>query len=342
MKRDNTIDFLRGFAAIWIILIHTCFWSGEAYVPIWLRSLSLIIDVPLFIFISGMTFNINKDFFKSLKGLIKFWRKWLLFLVLYFIIVLLVDFKNFDVYSVIKAMFFHFDNVSVLPVVNGSLWFIFMYFQVLIIGNLIICLYNKYFKTRNNFKYVLVLLFILYGMSLYKNNFLIIQPHIIMYTLIYCLGYYLYDFNFKSLKHFLTILITNVFITFILLHFSNYGFLNLQDAKSISHISYLFYAMNSIIIATYLKDKIKVKGKNILCFVGANALVYYFCQGIGSSLIYYLYPYIITLPGIIKLVIMFCSNVVITTIFVFLLLFIEKIIIKIKLNFLGKIKFVNL
>ena len=62
VKRDNSIDFFRGVAAIWIIFIHTCFWSGEVYVPVWLKSLSLIIDVPLFIFISGMTFNFSNDF----------------------------------------------------------------------------------------------------------------------------------------------------------------------------------------------------------------------------------------------------------------------------------------
>ncbi len=331
MKRDNAIDFLRGFATIWIIFIHTCFWSGEAYVPLWLRSLSLFIDVPLFMFISGMTFNINKNFFKSLKGLIKIWKKWLLFLIVYFIIVLCFDTKNFDIYSIIKAMFFHFDNVSILPVVNGSLWFVFMFFLVSIIGNLLICLYNKYFKTLDNFKYVLLLLFILYGMSLFDSSFLMVSPKIIMYILIYLLGYYLYNFKLK-LSSFLSILGINIVITIILFHFSNYGFFELQEAKTISHLSYFFYTMNAIIIAAYLKDKIKITSKNILCFVGVNALMFYFCQGIGSSLIYYIYPLIEALPGLIKLILMFSSNVVITLILSCLLVFIDKKISNFKLN----------
>ena len=241
--------------------------------------------------------------------------------------------KSFSIYAIIKAMFFHFDGSTILPVVNGSLWFIFMFFAVTIIGNLIIHLYNKHFKDLNNFKYILLFVFVLYGMSLFNGNFLILIPQTFIYTFIYLLGYYLYNFHFKSFKHFISILGINIFLTIIVFYFSDYGFLQLQDAKSMPQISYFLYAMNSIIVATYLKDKIKVTSKNILCFVGTNALAFYFCQGIGSSLIYYIYPYIITLPGVVKLIIMFVSNVVITTALVFIVLFIDREISKLKLKF---------
>ena len=52
-SRNYNLDFYRGFAAIWIVFIHCCFWSGDGYVPLYVRSLSLFIDVPLFMFISG-------------------------------------------------------------------------------------------------------------------------------------------------------------------------------------------------------------------------------------------------------------------------------------------------
>lgn len=129
IKRDDNIDFFRGIAAVWIIFIHTCFWSGEVYVPVWLRSLSLIIDVPIFMFISGMTFNFSNNFFKSLKSLCKVWFKWLLFLVLYFIIILFFDFDHFSLSSIIKAIFFNFEGGDMLFIVSGSLWFIFMFFM---------------------------------------------------------------------------------------------------------------------------------------------------------------------------------------------------------------------
>ena len=319
VKRDNSIDFFRGVAAIWIIFIHTCFWSGEIYVPVWLKSLSLIIDVPLFMFISGMTFNFSNDFFKSIKGLCKVWFKWLIFLIIYFVIILCFDFEHFSLSSIIKAMFFSFDGKDILFVVRGSLWFIFMFFIVSIIGNLIICLYNKYFKDLSNFKYVLIIIFLLYGMSLYNSNFQILSTINLMHLFIYLLGYYLYHFHFKNIKQFLNITIIVFILFLILITFNGYGFLDMQEAKGMAHINYFVYSLFSILLITFLKDVMNFK-ENIFNFIGKNALAFYFCQGIGSSLIYKVYPYIAELPGAIKLSLMFGVNFCITSLLVVILI----------------------
>ena len=330
VKRDNNIDFFRGIAAVWIIFIHTCFWSGEVYVPVWLRSLSLIIDVPLFMFISGMTFNFSNDFFKSIKGLCKIWFKWLTFLIIYFVIILCFDFKHFSLSAIIKAIFFNFNAQDILFVVNGSLWFIFMFFIVSIIGNLIICLYNKYFKDLSNFKYILVITFLLYGMTLYKNDFMFLSFVNLMYLFIYLLGYYLYHFHFKSVKHFLITIFTLLVIFILLINFNEYGFLDMQVAKGMAHINYFVYSLFSILTVTFLKDVINIK-ENILNFIGKNALAFYFCQGIGSSLIYKIYPYITELPGAIRLILMFGINFCITSLLVIILIILSK-----KISFLSK------
>ena len=323
VKRDNNIDFFRGVAAIWIIFIHTCFWSGEVYVPVWLRSLSLIIDVPLFMFISGMTFNFSNNFFKSIKGLCKIWFKWLIFLIIYFVIILFFDFEHFSLSAVIKAMFFNFNSQDILFVVNGSLWFIFMFFIVSIIGNLIICLYNKYFKDLSNFKYALIIVFILYGMTLYKNDFMFLSAINLMYIFIYLLGYYLYHFHFKNIKQFLiTIFIVGI-IFILLISFNDYGFLDMQVAKGMAHINYFVYSLFSILLITFLKDVINVKN-NIFNFIGKNALDFYFCQAMGSSLIYKVYPYITELPGAARLILMFGVNFCITSLLVVILIILSK------------------
>lgn len=323
VKRDNNIDFFRGIAAIWIIFIHTCFWSGEVYVPVWLRSLSLIIDVPLFVFISGMTFNFSNDFLKSIKSLCKIWFKWLIFLIIYFIIILCFDFEHFSFSTLIKAIFFNFNGQDILFVVSGSLWFIFMFFIVSIIGNLIICLYNKYFKDLSNFKYVLIIVFVLYGMTFYKNDFMFLSAIYLMYIFIYLLGYYLYHFHFKDIKQFLiTIFIVGI-IFMLLINFNEYGFLDMQTAKGMAHINYFVYSLFSILAVTFLKDVINIK-ENILNFIGKNALAFYFCQGIGSSLIYKIYPYITELPGAIRLILMFGVNFCITSLLVIILIILSK------------------
>lgn len=53
MNRNTYIDMLRGIAALGVIAIHTAFWSGQSYTPIWFQSLTLLIDVPFFFFLSG-------------------------------------------------------------------------------------------------------------------------------------------------------------------------------------------------------------------------------------------------------------------------------------------------
>ena len=59
LKRDSAIDFSRGIVVISIIFIHTTFMSGVFYVPNFFRQMSLLLDVPAFFFISGMTFYIK-------------------------------------------------------------------------------------------------------------------------------------------------------------------------------------------------------------------------------------------------------------------------------------------
>lgn len=165
-------------------------------------------------------------------------------------------------------------------------------FYVSIIGNLIICLYNKHFGDLTNFKYILIISFLFYGMSFYNNNFMFLSSINLMYLFIYLLGYYLYHFHFKSIKEFLIGLFV-LFITFMLLiNFYDYGFLDMQVAKGMAHVNYFVYSLFSILAVTFLKDVINVKN-SIFNFIGRNALIFYFCQGIGSSLIYILFIHIL-------------------------------------------------
>ena len=80
-KRNYNIDFLRGIATISIIIIHTAFWSGTEYLPSWVSNLTLLLDVPAFIFISGITSSYSKTFMKKINGLLKLWQKWIFFLL---------------------------------------------------------------------------------------------------------------------------------------------------------------------------------------------------------------------------------------------------------------------
>ena len=65
LKRDKYLDFYRGIAAASIIFIHTVFWSGENYIPDYLRTLALLLDVPFFVFLSGWSVYYSSNIIKN-------------------------------------------------------------------------------------------------------------------------------------------------------------------------------------------------------------------------------------------------------------------------------------
>lgn len=72
--RDVYLDFYRGIAAISVVLIHTVYWSGEGYLSeSILRTLVLLVDVPLFVFLSGWSAYYTADIKKTFDNLLKIW-----------------------------------------------------------------------------------------------------------------------------------------------------------------------------------------------------------------------------------------------------------------------------
>lgn len=59
MKRNHVLDACKGLAALNIIFIHTVCWSGNLYIPSYVRTLALILDVPFFFFLSGWGYAIS-------------------------------------------------------------------------------------------------------------------------------------------------------------------------------------------------------------------------------------------------------------------------------------------
>ncbi len=334
MKRDNYIDFIRGIAAVWIVLIHTCFWSGGSYVPVWCRSLTLIIDVPLFVFISGMSFNYGNSVTKMLKNIFNIWIKNIYFVGIYFAFIFLFERETFSIFNMIKAIFFKYETKDLLKVVPGSFWFIFMFFIVSLLSSIIICIYRKYNNDLKNFKYILLISFLFYGISLNNSNFIFLSSCILMYMFIFLLGYYLYNYKYTC-KGFVWIFTLNIILLFALFKFTGIGFSYMQSEKTSYQLNYLCYSLISINIVTFLKDRLRVNN-NIFVMFGKSALLFYFCQGIGGSIIFYVLPYLDSFPKVIKLMIAFGINLLITLILVLIMkliiYYVSKILKKIKLD----------
>lgn len=73
-KRLKAIDFWKGITILFVLNIHTCFFSGSLYLPDWTRRISLLLDVPVFFFISGFLLQSPESKYVLSRGLRQFGR----------------------------------------------------------------------------------------------------------------------------------------------------------------------------------------------------------------------------------------------------------------------------
>lgn len=334
LKRDYAIDFLRGFAALWIVLIHTVCKSGASYVPSKILDYALIIDVPLFIFISGMSFTYQKSVDKVLTSLKKIYKFWLKLLLLYWLYVLIFNHNYFTVENIINSFFFKLDSKAGFYALKESMWFMPMYFIVSLISSLII---SKSEKSNIDIKKVLFIIFTIYGMQLYYIKIKIpFLTEVLLYTFIYILGYYFYN-NKISLKRKIFYLIFIIILNILIFKLpGGVEVAKISKYKFEFNIIYLVYSMISIFGVLIIYDLLKIKSKNILCIIGQNAILCYFAQGISSSLMNYIIK-LYNFRWYIKLPISIIINIIICLLITIILYYIFKLmdIFTTKLNLKG-------
>ena len=307
MKRNNNLDFFRGFAILWIILIHTCFHSGDAYVPVIVKTMSLIIDVPVFLFLAGYTFHYTNSFEKNIKGLLKIYIYYLVFTVIFFIITGIVSRDQITVPNVINALFFKYSQDLPLPSFRYSMWFLPMFFLVSSIGSLFI----SHCKLNRNH---VILTFILYGVFTYylKDKTL---SMIFLYLFLYCLGYYCHDHKL-SFKKFIFYFLIIIGLNVVFKYFGPYGFKKIQTAKFDFDIVYLVYSMISILIIWFINTRVEFHNR-FITLIGRNSFILYLCQGFSSSILYELAPKI-HIHWVPKLITAFAFNIVCSLILFFI------------------------
>ena len=129
-ERYEYIDFLKGVAAIGIVGIHTAFFSGSAYVPLWFRDSTLFLDVPFFFYLSGWGSSFRRsNIVRTAKSLGLMWEKWVCFISVLALFCLISGKlpHTFEGVSDLRELVNNYMfNVSFpgFPVVSGSIWFI--------------------------------------------------------------------------------------------------------------------------------------------------------------------------------------------------------------------------
>ena len=142
-ERNYYIDFLRGLAAICVVLIHTAFHSGEEYIPEIARNMTLLFEVPMFMFLAGWSFSYVKNTKKYAKGLISLQFKYVIYIAIIFGMILIANQflekqNNITVLDFFKNIFHEYTNTYPFRSVKYSLWFFGMYFVTVLTGLCII------------------------------------------------------------------------------------------------------------------------------------------------------------------------------------------------------------
>lgn len=310
MKRDLYIDFAKGFATLSIIFIHTVFWSGQFYIPTEIRVLSLLIDVPLFYALSGLTSGGNVE--KTLYRLLKLQITFMIFVT--FLFFLDYFFKVFglhvfglewmkDFYSIFGSKYVpqnisdvpqwqnlgnwylhQYTNADTFPVVMGSFWYLKVYFILTVFGVLIL----RFFPKHINW-----FIGLCFGLTLIFN----LLPHYyptgqVGYVALY-LGIFLAAHQLKGKKiptQWIPFLY-GILILILIILFWNSGkeiFMKMNKAKFPPKLLYIFWSGFSLVTLFVLYNRLKITKESIITFIGKNAIFFYFAQGMSSSLVYFL------------------------------------------------------
>lgn len=157
--RDIYLDFYRGIATISVVFIHTVYWSGQNYlsdsVGI-LYTLALLIDVPLFVFLSGWsafyTDNINKTF----NNLFKVWMQYIIFIIITDVVChVILHPGTLSVQDLLYQIVFAGDT-PYLTVIAGSLWFMPMWIPVALAGSIFTVLLKRFSEKSDEYIYIYI------------------------------------------------------------------------------------------------------------------------------------------------------------------------------------------
>lgn len=315
--RNEYIDYLRGIAALSIIVIHTSFWYGQSYTPEWFQNLSLFVDVPFFFYLSGWGSSYGKpNIIKTGKSLITIHIKWIFFVTILAIICFILQ-KNglyfqgiVDSRDLLNNYMFH-PSFAGFPVIAGSIWFIPYYFFIMIINTTILMqIYNSpnEYKLKNFYMWFLLYLFV---WTQYQNFTLGLDlRYFSFYSFFWMLGYNRIG-QTKKLSHLMLCILFCITAIAVTSHSLNFAIYDIQSAKFPPTTKWLFVSIVVIFIAKHIETKIKSLNL-FLIHIGQNSIFYFFAQGIGSSMLYSVGDYIPAYHWFFRWLITLVINIAIT------------------------------
>lgn len=253
-ERDRYIDCFKGVLILWVIHIHTVFWTGDSYVPEAVRQASLLIDVPAFFFISGYLIRPADTALLFRKPLTQFFRLYGRYLVIS-VMLLLCSMTG------IRLMTGSWDPLpssaltSMLRVNPGghpwgfiriygpSLWFMRVYLSLLFLAPLVIGL-SAFRSMRLFLLAFLVFLYSFYHSQGWDHVFLFTSAvYVLFYLVFYQLGA-VYRAEEHAIRgwHLSLSALFNLLLCGLAFYLDG-GRLALQENKFPPSFQYLFYSL---------------------------------------------------------------------------------------------------
>lgn len=300
--RDPFVDVFKGIMILWVIHIHTVYWSGYLYIPEGVRQATLLADVPIFFFISG--YLTRPDSFPALflKTARQFFRLYITYILIScLLLVLLVLMKvlsagwgeteiSLALSSMIRIIP-HGDLWEMIPVYAGSLWFIQDYLSMLICVPFLLG-FSVMYRIKYN-ALVFILLFTALFPKEYADRAFLFSTYgnISFYLIFFMLGAI-----FREQEHSVDMraVLVSLLITAslgLLVFYMNGAVLEIQKYKFPPSIQYLIYSLLLAHVFVLIKKRLQQKpytyrGK---CFLflrwcGVNVFYIYLFQGAVCSL----------------------------------------------------------
>jgi hypothetical protein len=291
--RDPFVDWFKGIMILSVINIHTVYWSGYSYIPEGVRQAALLVDVPIFFFISGYVTRPGSFFFCLLKTIRQFIRLYLHYLLISFLLlfalflvtIMLSGWEHTDLGPAAVSVFGLSPHGVLWDSIwgyNGSLWYVRDYFSLLVFVPFLVGISSLY-KIKFN-----VLVFVLLFTALFPKEY---ADHRFLFSNYGDISFYLFFFvlgvvfrgqedHFDSRELLLSLLLTICLA--MVVFYSDNGVLFTDRYKFPPATQYLIYSLPLVHVFALLKKKFS---QSSFAFAGRCSLLLRWC-GIN---IYYVY-----------------------------------------------------
>ena len=211
MKRDKTIDIIRVFGLVWVMLIHSIFWMNYNFFGAFYQILMtlLLIEMPIMFFAAGASnyksrsTSVLSFYKKRLQRIILPYVGYLFFCVIIVMIISYIKRDGLGIEAFRLNAWYNFFSLGI-PLKNSSyvmyaLWFVPVYLAVMLAVPWLRQMHVSSFKLANNYRYTILglLIMVFLAFSYLKLDFLTNVSFYLIWTYI---GFFYDKLDFESVN----------------------------------------------------------------------------------------------------------------------------------------------